>query len=381
MKKILMSLLILFIGIPTVNAENLNFAENAKSAILMEASTGKIIYAKNEHEKYSPASMTKMMTLLLIMESIDKDIIKWDEMVTVSANASSMGGSQILLETGEKMSVKDLVKGIAIASGNDAAVALAEKIAGSETQFVSMMNQRSKELGLKNTNFKNTHGLDEANHYSSAYDMAMISKELVKYPELLKISSIYETYLRENTDRAVWLVNTNKLVRFYEGVDGLKTGFTSTAGYCLTATAIRNNMRVIAVIMGAPTSQVRNSEISEMLDYMFAQYSTETLLSNTSVVKKIKIERAKKEEVNLIPKESVTALNKKTDSKKNITYNIEVDKIKKLPIKPGDIIGKIEILENNKVTRTIDLTVNKIVERANIFQLYWRNLTKTLKGT
>lgn len=186
--------------------------KNAKSAILIEASTGEILYQNNQDERLEPASMTKMMSMLLILESIDKGIIKWDDIVTVSENASSMGGSQILLETNEKMSVSDLFKGIAVASGNDAVVALAEKIAGTEEGFVNMMNEKAKELGLKNTNFKNPHGLTAANHYSSAYDMAMIAKELVKYEKLFEYTSIYEDYLRKGTNKEIWLVNTNKVV-------------------------------------------------------------------------------------------------------------------------------------------------------------------------
>ena len=219
MKKVLFIFLRLLIFIPFINTkaeevkENNNMlAKNAKSAILLEESTGEIIYEFNSHEKLEPASMTKMMSLLLIMEAIEKNVIKWDQMITVSSNASSMGGSQILLETGEKMSVDDLVKGISIASGNDAVVALAEAIAGTEENFVKMINDKLVELGLKDSNFKNCHGLDEEGHYSSAYDMAMIAKELVKHEKILEYSSIYETYLRENTDKKIWVVNTNKVV-------------------------------------------------------------------------------------------------------------------------------------------------------------------------
>ena len=214
MKKFLGLILISFMLLPfvVIKAEELKLAENAKSAILLEPTTGEIIFEKNSHEKLHPASMTKMMSMLLIVEAIEKEIINWNEIVTVSENAASMGGSQILLEVGEQMTVDDLFKGIAVASGNDAVVALAEKIGGSEAMFVDMMNQRAKELGLLDTNFKNPHGLDEANHYSSAYDMAMIAKELVKHPKVLEYTSIYEDYLRENTDRKIWLVNTNKPV-------------------------------------------------------------------------------------------------------------------------------------------------------------------------
>lgn len=212
MKKIIVFFAFLFLFIPVINAQDNTLAPNAKSAILIEASTGKVLYEYNSHEKLAPASMTKMMSLLLIMESVDAGVINYDDMITVSANASKMGGSQILLETGEQMSVEDLLKGITVASGNDAVVALAEAIGGSEENFVEMMNNRAHELGLKDTNFKNCHGLDEENHYSSAYDMAMIAKELVKHEKILEFSSIYETYLRQNTDKQIWLVNTNKVV-------------------------------------------------------------------------------------------------------------------------------------------------------------------------
>lgn len=378
MKKIFIFIFLFLIAF-NVKAEEVNFAENAKSAILMEVSTGKIIFSKNENEKLSPASMTKMMSLLLIMENIEKGVISLDEMVTVSENASGMGGSQILLETGEKMSVDDLIKGITIASGNDAVVALAEKIAGTEAGFVKMMNDKAKELKLTNTNFKNPHGLDEANHYSSAKDMAIIAKELVKHQKILEYSSIYETYLRENTDKAIWLVNTNKLVRFYDGVDGLKTGFTSSAGYCLTATAKRNNMRIIAVVMGEPDSKTRNKEVSEMFDYMFAQYEVETLLSKDSKVKTITNNRTKNINIDIVPKETITSLNRKVDGKKNITYNIKLDKIKD-KIKINDKVGIMEILENNKVINTIELTVNKEVKKANIFEVFIRNLNALTTG-
>lgn len=211
MKKLLFGI-ILFLMVIKVNALETELAQNAKSAILIEASTGKIIFEKNSHEKLHPASMTKMMSMLVIVEAIENNALKWDDMVTVSENASGMGGSQILLETGEKMSVSDLFKGVAVASGNDAVVALAEKIAGSEDAFVEMMNKKAKELNLKNTNFKNPHGLDAANHYSTAFDMSLIAKELVKHKKVLEFTSIYEDYLRENTDRKIWLVNTNKVV-------------------------------------------------------------------------------------------------------------------------------------------------------------------------
>ena len=297
MKKTLLMILIFLtlftsLGISSVRADDVKLAESAKSAILIEASTGQILFEKNADEKLHPASMTKMMSMLLIVEAIEDGVIEWDQIVQVSENASSMGGSQILLETGEKMSVRDLFKGVAIASGNDAVVTLAETVAGSVNNFVSMMNKRAKELGLTNTNFKNPHGLDDANHYSSSRDMSIIARELVKHEEVLEYTKIYEDYLREDTDRKIWLVNTNRLVRFYDGVDGLKTGYTEEAGYCMTATAEKDGMRIIAVVMGEETSKIRNQEVSEMLDYAFAQYKVINLLKNKNfLVFELEIEK------------------------------------------------------------------------------------------
>ena len=269
MKKILI-LLLLFISIPLVKAEETeDLAPNAKSAIMIEASTGEILFQKNKDEKLAPASMTKMMSMLLIMEEIENGNLKWNEMITTSEKASSMGGSQIFLKVGEKMTVEDLLKGVAIASGNDAVVALAERVSGSEEQFVKRMNVRAKDLGLKNTNFINATGLTADNHYSSAYDMSLIAKELVKHEKILEFTSTYEDYLRKDTKSPFWLVNTNRLVRFKEGVDGLKTGFTDEAGYCLTATMKKDNMRLITVVMKEENTSKRSADTTKMLDYGF----------------------------------------------------------------------------------------------------------------
>ena len=374
MKKIFF-ILICFLFI-NVKAETL--APSAKSAILIEASTGTIIYEHNSHEKLDPASMTKMMSLLLVMENIEKGVITWDQMVTVSPNASGMGGSQILLETGERMSVEDLVKGVSIASGNDAVFALAEVIAGTEENFVTMMNKRAKELGLKDTNFKNCHGLDEEGHYSSAYDMAMIARELVKHEKILEYTSVYETYLRENTKRKIWLVNTNKLVRFKEGVDGLKTGYTSGAGYCLTATMKNNNMRVIATVMGEPDSSTRNSEVASMLDYAYSQMGIKTVLKKDDIVETINIDTANKL-IEIVPTQDVNVLYKKLDGDINPTYEVKLNTVK-LPIKKGDVVGTIDVYNNNKLVNTTNLTVKYDVGKCNMLELYIKNLGDIISG-
>ena len=379
MKKILILLMINFLFIPVVSAEDLKLAENAKSAILIEASTGEILFEKNADERLVPASMTKMMSMLVIIEAIENGDLKWNQEIQVSENASSMGGSQILLETGEKMSVRDLFKGVAIASGNDAVVALAEAVAGTEDAFVQKMNDKAKELGLKNTNFKNPHGLDTANHYSSARDMSLIAKELVKHEKVLEFTSVYEDYLRENTDRKIWLVNTNKLVRFYDGVDGLKTGFTEGAGYCLTATAKKDGMRVIAVVMGEADSKMRNQEVSEMLDYAFAQYKLENLLEDGYSLGKYKVYNGKDEFVTVIPKDGATILRKKGEKSSKATYEVDVYELK-APLKKGDVVGSLKIKEDGKVIRKVKLTVDKNVKKANYLELLGRNIRDMVTG-
>lgn len=362
-----------------VRAEEIKLAPNAKSVILMEASTGEIIYGRDMHVKYAPASMTKMMSMLLFLEAIDKGNMSWNEKIKVSANASSMGGSQILLETNEIMSVTDLFKGVAIGSANDATVALAERVAGTEGHFIQMMNNKAKELGLKNTNFKNSHGLDEANHYSTAYDMIMIAKELIKHEKVFDFSSVYETYLRANTDKKFWLVNTNKLVRFYQGVDGLKTGYTTEAGSCLTATAKKEGMRLLAIVFGEPDSTMRNNEVSAMLDYGFNVYGLEKVLSGESNIGKVDVIKGKKKTAILVPNEDVNILYQRSVGKKNITYKMSVEKLH-APVKRGDIVGSIDILENDKVIRNIGVTVSEDIKKANILELYIRYIGDVIKG-
>ena len=378
MKKYIFLILLLIIPI-CVKAENLDLAPNAKSAILIEASTGEIIYEKNSHEKLPPASMTKMMSMLLIIEKIEENKLKWDEMVTASSKASSMGGSQIFLEPGEKMSVTELLKGIAIGSGNDATMALAERISGSEEEFVKLMNEKAKTLGLKNTNFKNPTGLDAENHYSSAYDMALIAKELVKHKKILEFTSTYEDYLRQNTNNKFWLVNTNRLVRFYQGVDGLKTGFTNEAGYCLTSTAERNSLRLITVVMNEPDSTTRSNETSAMLDYGFNAYTVNKIIKKDKSIGTIKINMGYKKEINVGSKEDINILNNNNKEKRNVTYKIEYKNIS-APIKKGNIVGKINLIENNKIIKNLDLISLEDVKKVNILKAYIRNLESIIKG-
>lgn len=377
MKKILI-FLFFFLLIPVAKAEEIeDLAPNAKSAIMIEASTGEILFQKNANEKLAPASMTKMMSMLLIMEEIEKGSLKWDEEITASENASSMGGSQIFLQAGEKMTVTEMLKGIAIASGNDATVAMAERLAGTEESFVKKMNARAKELGLKNTNFVTATGLDADNHYSSAYDMALIAKELVKHEKILEFTGTYEEYLRKDSNNPFWLVNTNRLVRFYSGVDGLKTGFTSTAGYCLTATAKKEGMRLITVVMNEPDTAKRSSDTTKMLDYGFNIYMVKNIIDENTIIDKAKVELGTKLSTDIISKETITILSKKSDENRNITYEAKLDKIV-APIKKGDKVGTINIIEDGKVISTIDATVTEDIKKANIITVFLRNLRSIL---
>ncbi len=377
MKKIL---ILLLISIPLVKAEETeDLAPNAKSAIMIEASTGEILFQKNKDEKLAPASMTKMMSMLLIMEEIENGNLKWNEMITTSEKASSMGGSQIFLKVGEKMTVEDLLKGVAIASGNDAVVALAERVSGSEEQFVKRMNIRAKDLGLKNTNFINATGLTADNHYSSAYDMSLIAKELVKHEKILEFTSTYEDYLRKDTKSPFWLVNTNRLVRFKEGVDGLKTGFTDEAGYCLTATMKKDNMRLITVVMKEENTSKRSADTTKMLDYGFNIYMVQTILDEKTTIEKKKVELGKTLTTEIVPKENITILNKKSDDQKNITYKTNINKII-APVKKGDKVGTIDIIEDNNIISTIDATVKEDISKANILTIYLRNIKEIISG-
>ena len=256
-------------------------------------------------------------------------------------------------------------------------VALAEASYGSEDVFVDHMNKRALELGLTNTNFKNPHGLDAADHYSSARDMSVIARELSKHEKVFEFTSLYDDYLRENTDRKIWLVNTNKLVKFYDGVDGLKTGFTNGAGYCITATAKRNNLRIIAVVMGEPTSKMRNKEISEMLDYSFAHYSSEKLFKS-NVLGKYKVDGGKKEYIDVSFQEVPTVFKKKGDQK-NITYDVKLDNLK-APINKGDVVGKIVIKDDGSPIRTINLISLDKVLKVNFSSLLIRNIRDVIIG-
>ena len=356
-----------------------NLIPGAVSGLLMDADSGKIIFEKDKNKRVAVASMTKMVAQIIVMENVKAKKIKWDDVVTVSKNAADMGGSQIYIAEGEKITVEDLMKGISMASGNDATVAMAEYISGSENKFVELMNKKVKELGLKNTVFKNCTGLDEDGHYSSAYDMAVIARELiVKHPDIFRFTSVYEDYLRENTDNKFWLVNTNKLVRFYEGADGLKTGHTDNAGYCLAATAKKNNLRLIAIVLGEGNATTRNNETMELLDYGYKNLKTVKLKSSGDIVKKVKLDKADNEIVDIVLKDDLFVTENISDNK-NYKYKVSISDLK-LPIKVGDVVGKINVYSGNRKIKEVSLTVNKDIKSLSFIELILKEIIDLAVG-
>ncbi|WP_420831428.1 D-alanyl-D-alanine carboxypeptidase family protein [Paenibacillus sacheonensis] len=350
-----------------------DLAPSARSAILMDADSGTIVYEKNSHAKLPPASITKVMTMLLIMEAIDQGRIKLTDKVPTSEYAASMGGSQIFLEPGEQMTVDEMLKGIAMASGNDASVAMAEKIAGTESAFVDMMNKRAGELGLKNTHFMNCNGLPASEHYTSAHDIAVMSRELLKHNEITKYTGAYQDYLRKSSEKPFWLVNTNKLVRFYTGADGLKTGFTNEAKFCLTATAHRDTLRVIAVVMGEPNTKTRNAEVSQMLDYSFAQYMNHTIFKKGEAMGSVKIEKGMQPVLPLTAKHSYSVLLKKGSSVKDIRYELRINPLK-APVKINAPIGKLIVFQGDQVLTEFAVDAPVSVDRAGWWTLFKRSM-------
>lgn len=341
---------------------NTDLGLNAKSAILMEESTGNILYESNPDERVPIASVTKVMTMLLIMEAVDSGKISLDDMVTVSENAMSYGGSTMFLETGEQLTVNDMLKGIAVASANDGCVAMAEHLAGSESAFVDMMNEKAKELGMENTHFMNTNGLDEDDHYSSARDVAIMSRELMKHETIFNYTSIWMDTLRGGKFQ---LANTNKLIRFYDGANGLKTGSTSKALCCLSAAAKRNDMQLIAVVLGAPTSAERFASAKSLLDYGFANYAVNTQITAGDEVQKIAVEKGVDKEVGVVAGDSCSTLVKK-GQEDNITKEIKIDETITAPIEAGQKIGTMTISRDGEVIADIDLNASSAVEKKGI---------------
>ncbi|SHI93398.1 D-alanyl-D-alanine carboxypeptidase family protein [Lutispora thermophila] len=358
-----------------VNGDN-EITLNCKSALLMEASTGEIIYEMNSHDRLEPASVTKIMTMLLTMEALDSGRITLDDKVTISKKASKMTGTCLLLEEGEVRSVNELLTGIAVESANDASVAIAEYIAGSEEEFVNMMNKKAQDIGMSDTHFKNPHGLHEEGHVTSAHDVAIMSRELLKYEKIFDYISIYMTKVtvgkKNNVVRE--LVNKNKMVRFYDDVDGIKTGFTENAMYCISATAKRNNLRFISVIMGAPSTGSRNSDARKLLDYGFANYSTYTIGKKGDVIKTIEVSKGNKPSINAMFEQDVNILIKKGEEKQLEAKLNLPDKIS-APIAKGDKLGYVIITKNGETIQNIPIISQEDVPKASFIN----NILKALK--
>jgi len=376
MKKLFFIMFMIILIIPSINAETI-LAPNSTGAILMESSTNKILYEKDKDKQLAPASMTKIMTFLLVLESLDKGNIKLNDEVLISKNASGMGGTQLFIEENTYVTVEDLIKGLGIASANDAAVALAELVGGTEDNFVEMMNKRAKEIGCKNTNFMNPHGLDEEGHYTSAYDMALIASELIKHDYALKITSTYEEYINVSGEKH-WLVNTNKLVRFYQGIDGLKTGYTDNAKYCLTATMEKNDMRLITVVMGANTKENRTSDTISMMEYGYSMYGSNTIFKKDKFQGNIFIKNAKNRNVKYSLEKDVKLIVDKNTKDVKYTHEIKLDDVE-APLNKGDKIGTLYLKYNND-TLKYNLIINEDVKKASFIKTYFNSLKDILSG-
>ena len=364
---VLLVILLLWSVLPVAAlAVELNVA--GKSALLMDAATGRVLYEKNAHEKLAPASVTKVMTMLLIMEAIDSGKIGWDDTVTASETAAAKGGSQVYLKAGEMMSVTDMLKSIAVSSANDCACAMAEHIAGSESAFVELMNKRAKELGMEDTHFVNCTGLDDdpnaREHVTSAYDIALMSRELLKnHPDIKKFTTIWMDTVRNGT---FGLSNTNKMVRFYNGATGLKTGFTSGAGYCLSASAQREGMELIAVVMGSETSANRFNACKAMLDYGFANFALVT--ADTEQKMEVPVKLGKATSVFLEPGAEPQMLIDKSQ-KSSVTTQVTLEESVTAPVSKGQRLGTLTVKAGEQVLAQVPLVAKDPVER-----LTWKDL-------
>ena len=370
---IFLALCMVLLCVTPVRAANLEVA--GKSALLMDMTTGAVLYEQNAHEKLAPASVTKVMTMLLIMEAIDSGKISWDDTVTVSESAAAKGGSQIYLKVGETMSVSDMLKSVAVSSANDCACALAEHIAGSESAFVEKMNIRAAQLGMKDTHFVNCTGLDDDDnakeHLTSAYDIAVMSRELMlNHPDIQKFTTIWMDTVRNG---AFGLSNTNKLIRFYPGATGLKTGFTSSAGYCLSATAQRDGLGLIAVVMGAKTSQERFAGCKAMLDYGFANFALckPELPTDNSIPVKLGTQNY----VTAIPGEDVKLLIDK-GQKDQVNIKVALDECLTAPISKGQKVGTLTVRVGDQVLRQVPMVAQDAIPRLTWWDLFVQIMQK-----
>jgi len=363
---------------PCFSADALEFDIDAKSAILMEASSGKVLYEKNPHEKLPPASITKIMTMLLVMEAVDRKEISLDDKVLISERAASMGGSQLYLEPGEEKTVEELLKGVAVASANDAAVALAEYISGTEEMFIKKMNERAKELGMKNTQFMNTNGLPQEGHLTTAYDIGLMSRELLKHPKVHDWLTIWMTTMKVGLPNKkttnLELTNTNRLIKTYPGANGIKTGYTADAKYCLSASATKNGLTLIAVILGSPTSQIRFAEAQKLLNYGFSTYSSVPIAKKNQVIREIPVEKGKEQKVAAVTESELNVVVKKGEEDKVQKEIVLPDKIK-APFAAGEKIGEIIVKKENEEIGRVNIITKKEIESASFFNIF-QNIMK-----
>lgn len=352
--------LLLALSLITLNTEAKDISSLVSpSAILVDGYTGKVLFEKNSDEKMPPASVTKIMTMLLVMEAIDRGEIGFDDIVTVSENAAKKEGSHIFLASGEQMSVRDLLKGVAVASGNDASIALGEYLSGSHEKFVEKMNQRASELGMTNTHFVNCNGLDADGHLTTARDIAKMTVELLKHPKIFEFTTIWMDTLRNG---AFGLANTNKLIRFYDGANGMKTGSTSKAGCCISATALRDGMQLAAVIMGAPNSNERFSDASTLLNYGFGGFENVVLGKSSETLKYIDVNKGIKKTVKVCLKNDFSAVLPKGKAK-GITSAENLPEKIEAPVKKGEVVGKITFYDGQKPIGEVEITANEDIER------------------
>ncbi len=327
----------------SVYADEVELDLCATSAVLMEPVSKKVIYSKNPDQKLYPASMTKMMGLYLILEAIENKAISWEDTVTVSSYAASMGGTQIFLEVNEQMPLEDLFKAVAINSANDAIVALGEHLCSSNGNFVARMNQKAQEFGMKNTHFNNATGFDDEDHYTTAYDMALLGCHLVSFGQkILRFTSMEEGYVRENTDQPFWLVNTNKLLKYYEGLDGLKTGFTTKAGYNLTATAERNGVRLVSTVMHLDTIAHRSQDTTRLLDYGFSKLKAICVFDKEEIISTFEIDESLGKYLNVISDREIKIITDKSTDEQDLEIEATLEKTE-APYEKGEKVGFVTV--------------------------------------
>lgn len=349
-----------------IEANQNNFNLESGGAILIEQNTGKVLYSYNEHQQLRPASVTKVMTILLIMEALDNGQLSLTDKIPCSENASSMGGSQIWLDTKETLTVNEMLKAICVVSANDCTVAMAEYLAGSESAFVELMNKRAKELGMNDTTFKNCHGIDEDGHITSPYDISLMARELLtKHPIITNYTTIWMDSLRDGKSE---LVNTNKLIRNYKGATGLKTGSTSLALYNLAASATRDGLSLIAVIMKAPTTKIRFAEAQKLLDYGFANYSYKEFGKQGEKVRTLQVEKGVETTTNAIYETTTSVLIKK-GQEKNITQTINLEESISAPIEKGKKLGEVVFELDGETIATVNLVSDKEIKKVNVWNI------------